>query len=58
MYQRIQEYRRLALAERQRAARANVAEVANAHQELARHYEALVVRWEMLPLPRGTSAND
>jgi hypothetical protein len=51
-------YRRRALEERQRAARADDPNAANAHQELARHYEGLVARAEMLPLKRGCVAND
>lgn len=50
-------YRRRALEERQRAAEAQVAEAANAHQELARHYEKLVARADMSPLRHGTVAN-
>jgi hypothetical protein len=50
-------YRRRAREERELAAKADTAEAANAHQELARHYEALVARSDMLPLTRGTPAN-
>ena len=50
-------YRRRALEERERAAKAATSEAANAHQELARHYEGLVARAEMLPLTRGEAAN-
>lgn len=53
----VEYYRRRALEERERAARADSAEAANAHQELARHYEGLVNRADMLPLTRGTAAN-
>jgi hypothetical protein len=53
----VEYYRRRALEERERAARAENAEAANAHQELARHYEGLVARAEMLPLARGEAAN-
>jgi len=50
-------YRRRARDERERAARADTPEAANAHQELARHYEQLVARSEMLPLKRDNAAN-
>ena len=48
---------RRALEERERAAKADSAEAANAHQELARHYEALIGRLELQPLARGVVAN-
>lgn len=50
-------YRRRALEERERAAKTESNEAANAHQELARHYEGLVARAEMLPPTRGEAAN-
>jgi hypothetical protein len=50
-------YRRRALEERELAARSENAEAANAHQELARHYEELVARAEMLPLKHAPPAN-
>jgi hypothetical protein len=50
-------YRRRAVQERELAATADNAEAANAHQELARHYEGLVAREEMLPLNRKQAAN-
>jgi hypothetical protein len=50
-------YRRRALEERELAARSEHADAANVHQELARHYESLVARAEMLPLTRGAPAN-
>lgn len=53
----IEYYRRRAVEERGRAARADNPEAAVAHQELARHYEGLVVRGEMLPLTRDSAAN-
>ena len=53
----VEYYRRRALEERERAASAENSEAANAHQELARHYEGLVARAEMLPLTRGEAAN-
>jgi hypothetical protein len=39
-------YRRRALEERERAAKADSPEAANAHQELARHYEGILARAE------------
>ena len=53
----VEYYRRRALEERKRAAESDRSEVANAHQELARHYEALVSRSEMVPLTRAAPAN-
>lgn len=53
----VEYYRRRALEERERAAKADNAEAANAHQELARHYEGLVGRADMLPLKRAAAAN-
>lgn len=53
----IEYYRRRALEERERAAKSDNPEAANAHQELARHYEGLVARAEMFPLKRGNAAN-
>lgn len=53
----VEYYRRRALEERERAASAGNNEAANAHQELARHYEGLVARAELLPLTRGEAAN-
>lgn len=53
----VEYYRRRALEERERAARADSSEAANAHQELARHYEGLIARAEMLPPSRGEVAN-
>ena len=53
----IEYYRRRALEERERAAKSDSPEAANAHQELARHYEGLIARAEMLPLKRGNAAN-
>ena len=50
-------YRRRAREERELAASADTAEAANAHQELARHYEELLARFDRLPLIRGTPAN-
>jgi hypothetical protein len=50
-------YRRRALEERERAAKADDPDAANAHQELARHYEGLLARAEMLPLKRARVAN-
>ena len=45
-------YRRRVLEERERAAKADGTEAANAHQELARHYEGLIARAHLLPLSR------
>ena len=53
----VEYYPRRALEERGRAAKAVSFEAANAHQELARHYEGLVARAEMLPLTRNSAAN-
>jgi hypothetical protein len=53
----VEYYRRRALQERERAAKADSAEAANAHQELARHYEGLVAHADMLPSKRPTAAN-
>ena len=53
----VEYYRRRALEERKRAAESDRSEVANAHQALARHYEELVSRSEMLPLTRAAPAN-
>jgi hypothetical protein len=53
----VEYYRRRALEERQRAAKAETAEAANAHQQLAGLYEGLVARSEMLPLRRPEAAN-
>lgn len=53
----IEYYRRRALEERERAANAESPEASNAHQELARHYEGIVARAEMLPLKRENPAN-
>ena len=50
-------YRRRAVEERERAATADNAETANAHQELARHFENLVARAEMLTLTRKPAVN-
>lgn len=49
-------YRRRALEERARAASAESSQAANAHEELAGHYEGLVARADMLPLKRGEAA--
>ena len=54
----VEYYRRRVLEERERAAKADSPEAANAHQELARHYEGLVARSEMLPLTRAIPANE
>ena len=53
----VEYYQRRALEERERAAKADSSEAANAHQELARHYEGLIARAEMLPLTRNSAAN-
>lgn len=53
----VEYYRRRALEERERAAMTESAEAANAHQELARHYEGLVAHADLLPLRRPTAAN-
>lgn len=53
----VEYYRRRAVEERERAARADSAEAANAHHELARHYEGLIARAELLPLTRNPAAN-
>ena len=53
----VEYYRRRARQERERAAKADNAEAANAHQELARHYEAIVARSDLLPLNRNAGAN-
>lgn len=53
----VEYYRRRAVEERKRAAKADSPEAANAHQELARHYEGLVARSDMLPLARVSPAN-
>jgi hypothetical protein len=53
----VEYYRRRALEERERAAKADSSEAANAHQELARYYESVVARADMQPLRRGTVAN-
>jgi hypothetical protein len=51
-------YRRRALEERELAAKADNPEAANAHQKLAKHYEGLVAHADMLPLTRGSAANE
>lgn len=53
----VEYYRRRAIEERQRAAKSENAEAAKAHQDLARHYEGIVARADMLPLKRGEAAN-
>lgn len=53
----VEYYRRRALEERERAAKTDNPEAAHAHQELARHYEGLVARKEMLPQTRDPAAN-
>lgn len=53
----IEYYSRRALEERERAANADNPEAANAHQELARHYEGILARADILPLKRGNAAN-
>ena len=53
----IEYYRRRALEERERAAKADDAQVANTHQELARHYEKLVARFDILLPGRDKPAN-
>lgn len=53
----VEYYRRRALEERERAAKADSSEAANAHQELARHYEGLVAKAELLPVNRASPAN-
>lgn len=53
----VEYFRRRAIEERERAAKTDNPEAANAHQELARHYEAPVARADMLPLTRGPVAN-
>ena len=53
----IEYFRRRALEERERAANADSAHVANTHQELARHYEKLVARSDIRLTSRGKPAN-
>ena len=53
----VEYYRRRAIEERERAAKADNAEAAKAHQDLARHYEGIIARAELLPLRRGRPAN-
>jgi hypothetical protein len=53
----VEYYRRRAIEERERAARADNHEAAKAHQDLARHYEKIVARADLLPLKRGPAAN-
>jgi hypothetical protein len=53
----VEYYRRRAIEERERAARADNPEAAEAHQGLARHYERIVARADLLPLKRGGAAN-
>jgi hypothetical protein len=53
----VEYYRRRAFEERERAAKADSPEAADAHQELARHYEGLVARAELLPPDRKPAAN-
>jgi hypothetical protein len=53
----VEYYRRRAIEERERAARADHPEAARAHQDLARHYEGIVAHADMLPLKRGGAAN-
>lgn len=43
----VQYYRRRVIEERERAAKSTSSEVANVHQEFARHYEARLVRAEI-----------
>ncbi len=50
-------YRRRAIEERERSAKAENPEAAKAHQDLARHYEGIVARAELLPLKRARPAN-
>ena len=53
----VEYYRRRAIEERERAAKADSHEAAKAHQDLARHYEELVARAELQPLKRSPAAN-
>ena len=55
----VEYYRRRALEERQRAAKADNAHVARAYRELAKHYEGLVARADLLPKHRqAANRND
>lgn len=51
----IEYYRRRALEERARAAEADNPEAANAHLEMAGHYEGLVARADLLPTKRDVA---
>ena len=54
----IEYYRRRALEERELASKSDSPEAANAHQEMARHYESLLARAEIsVPLKRENPAN-
>lgn len=53
----VEYYRRRALEEREHVAKADSPEAANAHQELARHYEGLVAKADLLPIKRQKAAN-
>ena len=50
-------YRRRAVEERKRAAGTDNAAEANAHLELASYYEGIVARADILPVDRGSLAN-
>lgn len=52
----VEYYRRRALEERERAAKADTREASKAHLELAQHYEGLVERADLLPLKRSNMA--
>lgn len=53
----VEYYCRRAVEERGRAANAETPEAANAHQQLARHYETLVANADLVPLKRVGAAN-
>jgi hypothetical protein len=53
----VEYYRRRALEERERAAKSDNPDAARAHQDLAKHYEGIVARADLLPLKRGGAAN-
>jgi hypothetical protein len=53
----VEYYRRRAREERELAAKADSAEAATAHSELAMHYEGLVEHLDLLPRTRTETPN-
>jgi hypothetical protein len=51
----VEYYRSRAIQERRFAAEATSPEAAKAHEELAEHYEGLVLHADLLPLKRGST---